>query len=212
MLLSHFLSQTEREFKLQLVTDVKLARTRSKDTLFYWVHPGVKEVGCGTRQSKKPTEPYCVITIPLSCEQDGTGEVEECCSMAALAKTRDKKAPPSLDFGHRSFGVAQGERLVARLAREWRGQLGRVKGEDSEETPASCLTGTQRLELCRGDTGMQPGCWLLMAQGCTAWQLVGWKRGEKKDIGRGQAEEMGAKVLPGPQGGMVYGKLAGARC
>lgn len=56
LLPSHFLSQTEREFKLQLVADVKPARACSKGILCYRVHPEVKEVGCRTRQSRKPTQ------------------------------------------------------------------------------------------------------------------------------------------------------------
>lgn len=129
LLLFHFLSQTEREFKLQLVADVKPARACSKDTLFYWVHPEVKEVGCGTRQSKNLPKPYCVIIILLGCQQDVTGEVEECCSVAAHAESWDNEDTlPSLGMGHHTFGVAQERGGWARLARERGGQPGRVEG------------------------------------------------------------------------------------
>ena len=168
-------------------------------------------MAAGQDRAKNLHEPYCVIIIPLSWEQDGTGEVEECCFAATLAKTWDKEAPPSLGFGHRSFGVTQGERLAARLAREWEGQPGRVESGDVEEMPASCLACAQRLPLCWGDTGRQPSCRLLVLWGRTACQLVRWEEEESRTEGDGETEEMGAKVLSGPHGGMVEGKLAGAR-
>lgn len=138
---------------MQLVADVKPARACSKDTLFYWVHPEVKEVGCGTRQSKNLPKPYCVIIILLGCQQDVTGEVEECCSVAEHAESWDNEDTlPSLGMGHHTFGVAQ-ERGG------WPGWRG--NGEGSQEGwKGGCGGDAGQLScLCSAVAAVPEGCW-----------------------------------------------------
>lgn len=144
-------------------------------------------MAAGQDRAKNLPEPYCVIVIPLGWERDGTGEVEECCLTAALAKTRDEEVPSILGFARCRFGVAQEERLAARLATEREGQPGRVEGGGHEED-ASQLS-------CRHSV-------------VAAVSAAGVGEGGKQDRGR---SETGAKMPSGPQGGVVEGDLVGLR-
>lgn len=98
-------------------------------------------MAAGQDRAENLPKPYHVIIIPLGWEQDGTGEAEECCFAAALAKTQVKEASPNLGL------------LWERLVWEWEGQPGSVEGEMQKRcmlsVTAALLGGYGRYPTCR---------------------------------------------------------------